>query len=376
MKKWTGAREDVGLLGMPVDESFSLPLSTPPSFDWTHNNGNFVTSIKNQYSPQRCGSCFVFAPVAAFESKILISWNMPWVDLDLSEQIVLSCSEAGDCANGGRAGDSADFIRNTGTSLETCYPYTGANGNCSSACAHWQGNAYRIDGWSLVVNGNPADLSAIKNALYTNGPVVAWMKVYQDFSSYGGGVYSYATGNFSANHFVLIVGWDDSKGAFRCKNSWDTGWGEEGFFWISYQELYGTGTTEFGKWVYALGNVIQTPITTGPDLTGEWISSSQTCKPSSKGQACKISAKLQVNNIGSQAVSSYVEVYLSDGTSYLKRISTGKIKAGGNKPISISYALPKNQSATGKYLIAVIDPDDAVVEVNEKNNVIFSEIFR
>ena len=301
---------------------------------------------------------------------------MPWVDLDLSEQIVLSCSGAGDCGNGGRAGDSADFLRNTGTSLETCYPYTGTNGNCSSACAHWQGNAYRIDGWSLVVNGNPADLSAIKNALYTNGPVVAWMKVYQDFSSYGGGVYSYATGNFSANHFVLIVGWDDSKGAFRCKNSWDSGWGEEGFFWISYQELYGTGTTEFGKWVYALGNVIQTPITTGPDLAGEWISSSQTCKPSSKGQACKISAKLQVNNIGSQAVSSYVEVYLSDGTSYLKRVSTGKIKAGGSKPIPISYVLPKNQSAAGKYLIAVIDPDDAVVEVNEKNNVIFSEIFR
>ena len=73
----------------------------------------------------------------------------------------------------------------------------------------------------------------------------------------------------------MIVGWDDSKGALKCKNSWGTGWGEEGLFWISYNELYGTGTTEFGKWVYAFGNVLQTPITTGPDLAGEWQSLNQ-----------------------------------------------------------------------------------------------------
>jgi len=372
MGKWTGALEDLDLLGIPVDDSFYIPLSVPSSFDWTHNNGNFVTPIKNQSSPNQCGSCFTFAPVAVLESKFLINHDLPWVALDVSEQIVLSCSRAGTCEKGGYANKVADFLESTGTYLQTCYPYTATDGDCSKACANWQANAYKIDGWSYVVNGNPADLSAIKNALYINGPVVAWMKLYEDFNHYGGGVYSYTSGNYTGwDHFVVIVGWDDSKGALKCKNSWGTGWGEEGFFWISYNELYGAGTTEFGKWVYAFGNVIQTPITTGPDLAGAWQSLTQTCKTNSKGRTCKIAGTLTISNIGNQsAPSSSVEIYLSDGQDYLKQISVGKLKVGGNKTLKINYSLPSGQSASGKEVFAVIDPADTIVETNETNNVV------
>jgi C1A family cysteine protease len=372
IRKWTGALEDLDLSGMPVDASFYIPLSMPSSFDWTHDYGNFVTSIKNQHSPNDCGSCFVFAPVAALESKVLISNDMPWVDLDLSEQIVLSCSGAGDCEKGGHANQVADFLKTTGTYLEKCYSYTATDGDCSKACGNWQTNAYKIDGWSLVVNGNPADLSALKNAIYTNGPVVSGMKIYEDFNHYGGGVYSYTSGNYTGwNHFVLIVGWDDSKGALKCKNSWGTEWGEDGFFWISYDELYDTGATEFGKWVYAFGKALQTPITTGPDLTGEWTSLTQTCKTILKKRRCTIAGTLQITNIGNQsAPSSYVEIYFPDGEGYVKRISVGKLKVGGNKVLKINYSLPSGQTASGKDIIAVIDPDNIVVETNEENNIV------
>lgn len=377
--RWAGAFEDLSLLGMPVDASFHIPLSVPSSFDWTHNGGNFVTSVKNQSSPYSCGSCWAFSSTAALESKVLISYDLPWVDLNLSEQIVLSCSGAGDCEKGGSVSKVGDFLKSTGTYLEGCYPYTATDGNCSQACANWQTNAYKIDEWSLVVNGNPASLSAIKNALYTNGPVVAWMKVYEDLHNYGGGVYSYTSGDYTGwNHFVLIVGWDDSKGALKCKNSWGTKWGEEGFFWISYNELYNTGTTEFGKWVYAFGNVLQTPIANGPDLFGEWqpLTVKQTCKTTSKTTKCKITGTLQIRNIGNQDASpSYVEIYLSDGYDYLKRTSLGKLKVNGkDKILKINISLPVNQTVSGKYILAVIDPDDAVVETNEKNNVIIASI--
>jgi hypothetical protein len=370
MRKWTGAQEDTALGGMAPDPAFYIPMSLPLSFDWTNHNGNFVTPVKNQ---SNCGSCWAFSTTAALESKVLITFDMPWVDLDLSEQIVLSCSGAGDCEKGGQAGKAADFLTNTGTYRESCYSYTAADGHCKQACAIWQTYPYKIDGWSYVVSGNVADISTIKNALFANGPLVAWFRVYQDFQSYSGGVYSYTTGNYTgSNHFVVIVGWDDARHALRCKNSWGTNWGESGFFWIDYKELYGTGPTEFGRYVYALGNALFTSPPTGPDLAGEWTSFSQTCKTSSRGQTCKISAALQVKNAGNQAASSYVEIYLSDGAGYLKRISTGKIKHGENKLIKISYNLPKGQSASGKYLLAVIDPDDTFVESNEKNNVIVS----
>ena len=377
MRRWAGAQEDSSFAGMAPNPSFYVSVSLPFSFDWTNNQGNYVTPVKNQSSPKSCGSCWAFSTTAALESKALITFDIPWVDLDLSEQIVLSCSNAGDCENGGYANKAADFLKGTGTYREGCYPYTATDGVCTKACASWQAYAYKIDGWSYVVNGNTADANAIKNALHTSGPVVAWFKVYEDFRSYGGGVYSYTSGNYTGeNHFVLIVGWDDARHAFKCKNSWGTNWGESGFFWIDYGELYGTGTTEFGKYVYAFGNAVATPPPDGADLTGEWVSTSQTCKPSSKGQTCKISAKLQVSNKGNKAASSYVEIYLSDGGAYLKRTSTGKINAGASKAITISYSLPKGQSASGKRLIAVIDPDDTVVETNEKNNVVVSETFQ
>ncbi len=35
-------------------------------------------------------------------------------------------------------------------------------------------------------------------------------------------------------HAMLIVGYDDSKQAFRVKNSWGTGWADNGYVWFSY----------------------------------------------------------------------------------------------------------------------------------------------
>jgi hypothetical protein len=34
----------------------------------------------------------------------------------------------------------------------------------------------------------------------------------------------------------LCDGYDDDRGAWLCKNSWGTGWGEGGYFWIAYGE--------------------------------------------------------------------------------------------------------------------------------------------
>jgi C1A family cysteine protease len=48
----------------------------------------------------------------------------------------------------------------------------------------------------------------------------------------------------TADHAITIVGWDDTKetqdsenpGAYLVMNSWGTAWGDEGLFWIAYND--------------------------------------------------------------------------------------------------------------------------------------------
>jgi C1A family cysteine protease len=77
-------------------------------------------------------------------------------------------------------------------------------------------------------------VSDIKNWISTKGHVCASFIVYEDFYSYKSGVYKYVTGAKLGGHCVTIVGYNDNPGYWICKNSWDKGWGEQGFFRIAY----------------------------------------------------------------------------------------------------------------------------------------------
>jgi len=119
----------------------------------------------------------------------------------------------------------------------------------------------------------------------------------------------------------------------------------------------------------------------GPDLTGEWSSLTQVCKSSKKGNQCSITGTFIVKNIGTSiAASSNVNFYLSEdntydeGDTFLKKVAAGKLKVNGSKTIKLTYKLPLNNTASGKYVIAVVDADNTVVEADESNNTIASEI--
>lgn len=239
--KWTAgetnisaAREDweylVGLNFEPVDaEPIELVAAAelPAALDWRDANGNFVTSPKNQ---KKCGSCWAFSMTGGLESYTLLKKNLPGQDLDLSEQVMLSCSGAGSC-KGGRL--SAGYLQRTGLPLESVYPYTGADGSCSAAAPGWQAGAQKIGAWGSVSQ----NLNAIKTALVKYGPLPIAFMVYEDFMHYKTGIYSYTTGKRLGGHAVLLVGYNDAEKYFSVKNSWDLGWGEQGFFRIAYSEM-------------------------------------------------------------------------------------------------------------------------------------------
>ena len=229
---------------MLSSETQAPVVELPASLDWRNNGGNYVTPIRNQGG---CGDCWAFATTAGLESNTLMANHTPGTNLDLSEQVMVSCGGAGSCS-GGSIDTASNFIKSTGLPVESCYPYTGTNGACSNACANWQSSTYRISSWQYVATTQPT-VDGIKNALSNYGPLVTTMAVYQDFFSYQSGVYHYVAGSLAGYHAVLIIGYDDVDQCFVVKNSWGTGWGESGFFQIAYSEL--TSPVGFGDWTIA-----------------------------------------------------------------------------------------------------------------------------
>ena len=232
-------------------------LNLPSSVDWR----SYVTTPRNQGS---CGSCWAFATTAALESNILIRRSMPLKDDNRAEQILLSCSGAGNCEQGGSIGAATRYIQSTGLPPESYFPYTATNNVCSNAQSDWPAAVSKIGSWLYVNAGTtPADLNAIKSALAAYGPLVTSMDVYYDFYSYRSGIYEYATGAYQGGHAILIVGYmDDASrsdgGYFIVKNSWGTGWGSGGFFSIGYSQL--SSQVNFGEFTLAYS----TPVVASP----------------------------------------------------------------------------------------------------------------
>jgi len=226
-EEWRGL---AGLNFEPFEGSPAPEVSTKglqPALDWRKAGGNFVTSPKNQ---EKCGSCWAFAMTGGLESYVLRTQNRPGENLDLSEQVMLSCSGVGNCGGGILF---PRFLAKTGLPAESAYPYTQSKGPCESAAPGWERSAYKIANWGFVWD----TVGQIKAALAHYGPLPTSMRVYEDFMDYKSGVYSYTTGKSLGGHAVLLVGYDDAEQCFIVKNSWGTGWGEDGFFRIDYSEL-------------------------------------------------------------------------------------------------------------------------------------------
>ncbi len=337
--KWIAADTSVSILApaqrkkrasliLPVQSAYEEVLQTgeqayalATSLDWRING--FVTGVRNQGG---CGSCWAFAATAGLESSVLISSNSPNVDLNLSEQVMVSCSGAGSCG-GGSVDQAANFVRDTGLPQESCYYYTATDGSCGYACSNWQASTYKIKSWSYVATSSPT-VDGLKNGLASYGPLPTTMAVYNDFFYYSGGVYSYATGSLAGYHAILIVGYDDVGQYFIVKNSWGAGWGEGGFFKIAYSEL--NSAVNFGDWTIAYMN----------------------------GSACSYSLNSTGQPFGSSGGTGQVQVTASAGCSWTAvsnaawiTITSGK---SGTASGTVAYSVSANSTTprTGTMTIA------------------------
>lgn len=221
----------------PTEEAINAPLvaasSLPSSWDWRAHNG--VTAIRDQGV---CGSCWAFGTVGVLESALKIQLGQ---SKNLSEQFLISCNKDGWSCNGGWwahnyhgsvLGKSQTVA---GAVLETAMPYTATNGTCKAVADH----PYHLSSWNYVAgswNSIPS-VEQLKTAIYAK-PVVVAICVGNAFQNYRNGVFSTdeksVCGSALVNHAVVLVGWNDADQTWTARNSWGTGWGEQGYAHIKW----------------------------------------------------------------------------------------------------------------------------------------------
>jgi len=207
-------------------------------WDWRDDGGtDWTTPIRDQIQDV-CGSCWAFGALGGLESNYKIWMDNPNIDIDLSEQYILSCS-SGSC-NGWYLSRTLSWIKHNGIIFEDCMPYQADDSiPCETKCSEWREELFGITDYKKIPR---RDIPTIQEALVTYGPLPATMEVYGDFyPNWEGGVYRQNNDDFVFGHVVTIVGFDNTwgnedEGFWICKNSWGTDWGENGWFRIAYGE--------------------------------------------------------------------------------------------------------------------------------------------
>jgi len=192
---------------------------------------SLLTPVKHQLS---CGACWAFATYSSMESV----WKVLGLgDYDLSENNLKNCHgfDLNPCTWGHHFMSTAYLVRGSGPISETDDPYIPVNDNCTEGLVP--------QAYIPISRYLPEDHDAFKETIMNSGAVYNTYRSVSANYSWINGHYTYCyQGAGSTTHAIAIVGWNDTittacgNGAWIAKNSYGTGFGESGYFYISYKD--------------------------------------------------------------------------------------------------------------------------------------------
>jgi hypothetical protein len=244
----TALRKSSALKTYGLRRDLAAPL--PTAFQWS------AGIVKDQGC---CGSCWAFSAASAYEAKLGMK-GFGSINIAPQQQVSCNLNNGYYGCNGGQL-DALTFWETTNPMWTSCVGYPDLN-TCGNSCGCWlsvkqcgslgcspdpvlpfTSGYYAVD---------PTSAQDVKSSIYWDGPGVVGINLWDNDNSGNngcefdnfwngpqtGGVYkengSYWTTG-CGGHAISIIGWDDSKSAWLCKNSWGTaGPNKNGTFWLAY----------------------------------------------------------------------------------------------------------------------------------------------
>lgn len=256
-----------GLMGVHKDNDkyrlpsmkHAVPNDLPESFD-ARTQWPYCPTIREIRDQGSCGSCWAFGAVEAISDRHCIH-SKGKVNVEISPEDLLTCCDScGEGCDGGFPGSAWEYWVDKGivtgglyNSHVGCQPYaipacehhtTGKlppcgdivdTPKCINMCEKGYNTSYRADKhFGKRSYSIENDVKQIQSEIYKNGPVEAAFEVYGDFLNYKSGVYQHHGGESMGGHAIRILGWGVENGTpyWLAANSWNTDWGDKGYFKI------------------------------------------------------------------------------------------------------------------------------------------------
>ncbi len=139
------------------------------------------------------GTCWAFGPTSHVEAMVNLYLNYH-VDVDLSEQNIVSCSYDTPHAEPGVAYRSYDYYKNEGVVDEECFPYSALNDPCEDKCP------------STINPNNPVEQIKISNWTEISSPTMEYLR--QSIIQAPVSAQMMNPEGTQWTHSMILVGWD------------------------------------------------------------------------------------------------------------------------------------------------------------------------
>jgi len=231
---------------VPNDHNIAQ-IDIPIAFPESHDLSSLLPRVGSQGNQ---GSCVAWAAgyyLKSFQENLEDFNNGVFImDNNMSPAFVYNQIKIGSCDSGSQIPDALDLILSTGIVTWEEMPY---NANECSTLPTAEQNILAIENKIssfFYLNGDIL-FEQTKAFLLDNKPVVIAISIDNDFFGVFEGNGDAVYRNFDkvdGAHAMLVVGYDDTKNAFKVVNSWGRNWGNDGFIWIDYKAFLEVMDTE------------------------------------------------------------------------------------------------------------------------------------
>jgi len=237
-----GQTKDTGLAFQTPADYQNDPAAPPPPDATPPASVDLTSKLPPIGDQGQLGSCAAWAcgyGLATWLANVNTANSLSATDRQASPAFLYAKTmeaQQSTCDSGSQMDTVMNLLISQGCSSLATVPYS--DSACATNPSNADANTFRIGSFGNL--RDPKDRTLLKKSLAAGRPLAIGVSTAQNFSGYTTGVYTASGGNSNgkhSGHAMVLMGYDDSKSAYRIMNSWNTTWGDLGFMWWDYTDF-------------------------------------------------------------------------------------------------------------------------------------------